>query len=92
MITHASRAQDLDPKNFRTGDLLFQDIDCGGLCDAIEKVTAGVKGYHFSHVGLVYKKLWHLEVKDGSIHFEPWEQKANRGFIIEMKIDTFGNE
>ncbi|MCC6491061.1 MAG: hypothetical protein IT364_26475 [Candidatus Hydrogenedentes bacterium] len=35
------------------GDLLFQDIDCGPLCDAIETVTQGVDGAHFSHVGIV---------------------------------------
>ncbi len=35
------------------GDLLFQDIDCGPLCDAIETVTRGVDGAQFSHVGIV---------------------------------------
>ena len=35
------------------GDLLFQDLDCGELCDAIESVTTGVNGAHFSHVGIV---------------------------------------
>ena len=35
------------------GDFLFQDLDCGPLCDAIEAVTPGLDGVHFSHVGLV---------------------------------------
>lgn len=35
------------------GDLLFQDIDCGPLCDAIEEVTEGIDGAKFSHIGLV---------------------------------------
>jgi hypothetical protein len=35
------------------GDLLFQDIDAGPLCDAIETVTQGVDGAKFSHVGMV---------------------------------------
>jgi uncharacterized protein YycO len=35
------------------GDLLFQDLDCGPLCDAIETVTQGVDGAHFSHLGMV---------------------------------------
>ena len=39
----------------REGDLLFQDVDCGPLCDAIEKVTAGFDGAEFSHVGIVAK-------------------------------------
>ncbi len=38
---------------YRTGDFLFQDLDCGPLCDAIEAVTPGLDGRHFSHVGLV---------------------------------------
>lgn len=37
----------------KPGDLLFQDSDCGPFCDAIEKVTQGVNGANFSHVGLV---------------------------------------
>ncbi|MHC4396070.1 MAG: YiiX/YebB-like N1pC/P60 family cysteine hydrolase [Planctomycetota bacterium] len=37
------------------GDLLFQDLDCGPLCDAIEKVTTGFGGADFSHVGIVAK-------------------------------------
>lgn len=39
----------------REGDLLFQDLDCGPLCDAIEKVTTGYHGADFSHVGIVAK-------------------------------------
>jgi hypothetical protein len=34
------------------GDLLFQDLDSGPLCDAIEKVTTGYEGASFSHVGI----------------------------------------
>lgn len=39
---------------YQSGDLVFQDLDCGDLCDAIEAVTPGLDGKHFSHVGLVY--------------------------------------
>ncbi len=47
---HASRANiDFVPES---GDLLFQDLDCGPLCDAIEKVTTGYQGANFSHVGI----------------------------------------
>lgn len=35
------------------GDLLFQDLDGGPLCEAIETVTSGWEGAHLSHVGLV---------------------------------------
>ena len=37
----------------KPGDILFQDSDCGPFCDAIEKVTEGIDGAKFSHVGLV---------------------------------------
>jgi len=37
------------------GDLLFQDLDCGPYCDAIEKVTTGYRGAKFSHMGMVVK-------------------------------------
>jgi uncharacterized protein YycO len=39
------------------GDLLFQDGDCGSLCIAIKKVTRGVNGHDFSHVGIVKRNL-----------------------------------
>jgi uncharacterized protein YycO len=39
----------------KEGDILFQDLDCGGLCDAIETVTTGVDGKSFSHCALVVK-------------------------------------
>jgi hypothetical protein len=37
----------------KVGDLLFQDLDAGPLSEAIEKVTQGVHGANFSHVGMV---------------------------------------
>jgi hypothetical protein len=45
-------------RNFvpRPGDLLFQDLDCGPLCDAIERVTTGFEGANFSHIGIVATK------------------------------------
>lgn len=39
----------------KEGDLLFQDLDCGELCQAIESVTKGFRNAHFSHVGIVVK-------------------------------------
>lgn len=39
----------------RDGDLLFQDGDCGPFCEAIKKVTSGVDGLSFSHVGMAKK-------------------------------------
>lgn len=39
----------------QSGDLLLQDTDGGPLCDAIEKVTVGYRGAHFTHVGMVLR-------------------------------------
>ncbi len=49
-----NRKTDTATFNFQSGDLIFQDLDCGDLCDAIEKVTHGVNGRSFSHMGLVF--------------------------------------
>lgn len=49
-------AQQVDGVVLKTGDLLFQNLDCGPLCDAIESVTEGFDGHDFSHNGLVYIK------------------------------------
>lgn len=40
----------------QNGDLLFLDLDCGPLCDAIESVTQSYHNQHFSHVGMVYQR------------------------------------
>jgi len=37
------------------GDLLFQDLNCGALCDAIEAVTEGVNQRDFSHCAMVVR-------------------------------------
>jgi len=39
--------------NLKEGDLLFQNLNCGDLCNAIEAVTKGVNGKDFSHCGMV---------------------------------------
>lgn len=49
-----AKGQSVKEFSYRSGDLLFQDLDCGGLCDAIEAVTPALEGRHFSHIGLVY--------------------------------------
>src|SRR5690554_5498277 len=38
----------------KNGDLLFIDVKCGAMCDAINAVTEGFEGKDFNHVGMVY--------------------------------------
>jgi hypothetical protein len=42
-------------ETLQEGDLLFQDLNCGELCDAIEAVTEGVNEKNFSHCAMVVK-------------------------------------
>jgi hypothetical protein len=35
------------------GDLIFQNLECGPLCDAINAVTQGYQNKKFSHMGMV---------------------------------------
>lgn len=42
-------------ESLKEGDLLFQNLNCGELCDAIETVTNGVNGKKFSHCAMVIK-------------------------------------
>lgn len=45
-----------NPFRFYNGDLIFQNVHCGPMCDAINEVTKGYKGRSFSHVGIVWVK------------------------------------
>ena len=49
-------------QKIKEGDLLFQDLNCGDLCNAIEAVTKGVEGKNFSHCAIVVKMSDSLKV------------------------------
>lgn len=71
----------LDDTGFelKAGDILFQDIDCGPFCESIEKVTSGIHGAKFSHVGMVIsndKAEWIVV-------------EAVTAGVIETPLDTF---
>ncbi|XZF14790.1 YiiX/YebB-like N1pC/P60 family cysteine hydrolase [Chitinophagaceae bacterium MMS25-I14] len=81
LAVSAQAQQDYHTFQFHTGDLLFQDLDCGGLCDAIEKVTPATNGKHFSHLGLVYQKddsLFVIEAIGKDVHLTPLEKFLHR--------------
>lgn len=52
-LTIAIAVAQTNPYNLQPGDILFQDLDCGAACDAIENVTEGANGMDFSHCGIV---------------------------------------
>uniref|UniRef100_UPI0040494075 YiiX/YebB-like N1pC/P60 family cysteine hydrolase n=1 Tax=Flavobacterium sp. TaxID=239 RepID=UPI0040494075 len=37
----------------QNGDFIFQTLDCGPLCDAIQEVTPAYKNHRFNHLGMV---------------------------------------
>jgi len=53
-----------DKQNYQVqkGDFLFQDLDCGPTCDAIEAVTWGIDSVKFSHIGFVVDNNGELKV------------------------------
>lgn len=73
----------------QNGDLLFQDLDCGDLCDAIESVTMGYNNASFSHVGIVQLakngSVQVLEAIGDSVHMTPLDKFLNRQLDAENK-------
>lgn len=76
------------------GNLSFgSSLTVSQINDTIQNLVNGrfsVEQYA-KNVGLVYKKIFRLWTQnfDTSI---PWEIRADSGFAMEMKIDTFGKE
>ena len=60
----------------KSGDLLFQSMNCGPLCEAINEVTSGYQGRDFSHLGLVYLKndsIYVIEAAGTEVKITPFE-------------------
>ncbi|MEI8201756.1 MAG: YiiX/YebB-like N1pC/P60 family cysteine hydrolase [Bacteroidota bacterium] len=53
MACHAPKS--LHHESLKEGDLLFQHLNCGPLCEAIEAVTQGVEGKKFAHCAMIVK-------------------------------------
>jgi len=69
----------------KEGDLLFQDSDCGSLCEAIERVTLGYHGADFSHVGIVYEKEGHwfvIEAISRGVVETPLQEFLGRSYDV----------
>lgn len=67
-----------DFSKFSEGDILFQDLDCGPLCDAIESVATGFQGMTFSHMAMIVNNpqngkdsLWVIEAYDKKVQLTP---------------------
>lgn len=51
--TTEADAQKANLSELKHGGLLFQNGECGPLCQAINEVTPAIYGQHFSHIGMV---------------------------------------
>jgi len=48
-----SNAVSINQFQLKPGDLLFQDLNCGSMCDSIDSVTYGYGQTYISHVAMV---------------------------------------
>ena len=84
-LCNTTQGQSWRDFQYQTGDLLFQDLDCGDLCDAIEAVTPALEKKHFSHMGMVYK------VGDSTYVIEALGKDVHLTYIdvfIQRQFDT----
>lgn len=76
-LTLCVAAQQPSVGSLHNADLLFQDLDCGPLCDAIEQVTQSYGSRHFSHIGLVDiegDSIFVIEAIGATVHKTPLHQ------------------
>ena len=83
----------------KEGDFLFQDLDCGPMCEAIEEVTQGIDGACFSHVGLVIIENDSFKVVEAiskGVVFTSIDEFLNRSFDADgnpkVLVGRFKNE
>ena len=64
----------VEKTRLKSGDLIFQNLSCGPLCDAINAVTQGYQDRKFSHMGMVYLKgdsILIIEAAGKDVHLTP---------------------
>lgn len=60
----------------KTGDIIFQSMNCGPLCEAINEVTEGYQGKDFSHLGIIYLKndsIFVIEASGNAVKITPFD-------------------
>jgi len=88
LFSVATNAQSWKEFKYQNGDLLFQDLDCGDLCDAIEAVTPALGNKHFSHVAMVYKagdSVYVIEAIGKDVHL------TGISAFLQRQSDSAGN-
>lgn len=60
----------------KNGDFIFQSMNCGELCEAINQVTEGYKGIDFNHMGMIViqnDSILVLEASGSEVKLTPLE-------------------
>ena len=73
LIVNLNFAQKIQLKD---GDFIFQSMNCGELCDAINQVTEGYKGIDFNHMGMIViqnDSIFVLEASGSEVKLTPFE-------------------
>jgi hypothetical protein len=86
----AAMAQTVSPSEFEfeEGDLLFQELACGPLCEAIVRVTDSWNDRKYSHMGIVViqqDSLFVLEAIGQDVHLVTLRQFLSRHLSEEGK-------
>lgn len=74
--------------HLKSGDLLFQDLNCGELCEAIESVTEGRNGQDFSHCAMVVEhegERWVVEAIGEDVHLTSIDSFMARSYADHSK-------
>lgn len=84
----------IEVASLKHGDLLFQDLNCGGLCDAIESVTEGIDGRDFSHCGIIGMEkdsIFVLEAIGPGVIKTPVQKffsRSGQENVVVLRLDT----
>lgn len=71
------------------GDLIFQELNCGNFCEAIQQVTPSFGNLHLNHVGIVVKTdsgLFVLEAISRGVVLTPLDSFLSRTPSSKMVI------
>lgn len=81
-------------KDLKQGDLIFQNLDCGDFCEAIEAVTPDYKGEYYSHVGIVVEidgKLKVFEAISKGVVLTEIDDFLKRTNFTDVKVGRLKN-
>ncbi|KXX71013.1 YiiX/YebB-like N1pC/P60 family cysteine hydrolase [Flammeovirga sp. SJP92] len=82
LFSCSSKKEKLTVATLQVGDIIFQDVDCGPFCEAINKVTSGIDGKNFSHCAIVVQENDSLFIIEA----------VGKGVVKTSFDDFFGKE